>query len=208
MTLTVEQLEELEKALLEAEWCLDSAARVPFEDPDYQAEVEELGDRIGFGALMASASVGWRKRAIVEGGEFVCSPCRSTAASALNQVREALALLSTARQAGEVGEGWAVAAWRDAEQARIDAIVAYNARLADERERGEIAPHIRREYETMEAARRAESTARDIMFLALTAMISASPSLSSVKGEENGGSSSVKAAAAPSGANETPEDQG
>ena len=70
-------------------------------DPDHWQEIKALGDRIGYGALMSSASRSWREairpRAL-EGGEFVAGPCHATVVSTLKQLRAALA------QAQEGGE--------------------------------------------------------------------------------------------------------
>ena len=63
-------------------------------DPDHWQEIKALGDRIGYGALMSSASRSWREairpRAL-EGGEFVAGPCHATVVSTLKQLRAALA---------------------------------------------------------------------------------------------------------------------
>lgn len=59
------------------------SAAIPIADPSCLAEVSALGNRIGFGNLMATASVAWRnylqKEGWPVGGEFACSPCRRTA---------------------------------------------------------------------------------------------------------------------------------
>lgn len=48
----------------------------------------------------------------------------------------------------------AAEAWRAAEQARINAVHAYNAKLNSDRERGEFPPRVAPEYRAMEDARR------------------------------------------------------
>jgi len=64
------------------------------EDPDYGAEVAALGDRIGYGAMMSSASASWRKfleaKGMPLGSEFVAGPCQVTVTRALQMAREAL----------------------------------------------------------------------------------------------------------------------
>jgi len=68
-------------------------------DPDYGDEVAALGDRIGYGALMASASASWRQRleddGVPAGGEFVAGPCQVTVTRALRIARSALSNTST-----------------------------------------------------------------------------------------------------------------
>lgn len=68
---------------------------VPFIDPVHGAVVEALGRRIGFGALMSSASASWAKvaeeRGHPAGGEFVAGPCRAVLQSDLRKARAALA---------------------------------------------------------------------------------------------------------------------
>lgn len=70
-------------------------------DPDYGAEVEALGERIGFGALMSSASASWRKFLAREGmplgSEFVAGPCHATVLLALKKVRAALSVMAAER---------------------------------------------------------------------------------------------------------------
>jgi hypothetical protein len=80
--------------------CVDTLAlveRPAFKDPLYGAEVEALGNRIGFGALMASASASWRealtKRGDFVGAEYVAGPCHATVVAALTKAR---AMLSAA----------------------------------------------------------------------------------------------------------------
>jgi len=93
----------LEKALAEAREALEDAEdtlrlveRPAFRDPRHGDEVEALGLRIGFGALMASASASWRERLAADGdpvgGEFVAGPCHNTVVSTLAKIRRAAAL--------------------------------------------------------------------------------------------------------------------
>lgn len=66
---------------------------LPFKDPQYHEMVTQLGDRIGYGALMSAASVAWRERLKehdLEGGEFCAGPCVSTVKSRLVHARAAL----------------------------------------------------------------------------------------------------------------------
>lgn len=89
---------ELQRKLDEAVFLLDDAQDI-FDDaahpsrvtPDQEVnnEVRELGRRIGFGALMSCASAQWREMLAADGiagGEFVCSPCRSTASNAADRI--------------------------------------------------------------------------------------------------------------------------
>lgn len=77
--------------------CVDTLAlveRPAFVDPVYGDEVKRLGDRIGYGALMSSASASWREaarsRGTPEGGEFVAGPCFATVVSTLRRARAAI----------------------------------------------------------------------------------------------------------------------
>ena len=66
-------------------------------DPLYGEELQRLGDRIGYGALMSSASASWRARLAVdgiEGGEFVSGPCHGTVVHVLGLIRSALAAIA------------------------------------------------------------------------------------------------------------------
>ena len=70
----------LEAALREFMDITEPSARIPAEDPDYGAEVKALGDRIGYGAMMASAQASWRavlKRDGLQGGEHTHGACYS-----------------------------------------------------------------------------------------------------------------------------------
>lgn len=66
-------------------------ARPAFEDTQHGAEVAALGERIGFGALMSSASATWGKRLDIPGGEFLAGPCRATAVREIRALAAALA---------------------------------------------------------------------------------------------------------------------
>lgn len=77
--------------------CIDTLATVEREasvDPQYGDEVERLGRRIGFGALMSSAQASWRKYLAEAnghaGGEFVAGPCFATVIGTLRRARSAL----------------------------------------------------------------------------------------------------------------------
>ena len=54
-------------------------AGTPRPDPLYARDVERLGSRIGYGAMMQSASASWSDT--VRGGEFCVGPCRAVAIS-------------------------------------------------------------------------------------------------------------------------------
>ena len=54
-------------------------AGTPRPDPLYALDVKRLGSRIGYGAMMQSASASWSEA--VRGGEFCVGPCRVVAIS-------------------------------------------------------------------------------------------------------------------------------
>jgi hypothetical protein len=69
--------------------------------------VRALGDRIGYGALMSSASASWREKLAKEGiagGEFVSGPCHGTVVHTLSIIRDALALAANAAPAQTQGQ--------------------------------------------------------------------------------------------------------
>lgn len=88
------EIERLRAALLGAKETMELAERIPFIDPQYGQEVEALGRRIGFGALMTSASASWAKvnaeKALPAGGHFVAAPCHASVLSSLAKIRKAL----------------------------------------------------------------------------------------------------------------------
>lgn len=88
------RIAELEAALREVEEVLRMQETPAFPDPLYHDEVKRLGSRIGFGALMSTASAGWREAVAAQGhptgGEFVAGPCFSTLVSTLALVRATL----------------------------------------------------------------------------------------------------------------------
>lgn len=82
-------------ALLEAEETLALAVSPNFPDLHHIDEIRALGERIGYGNLMATASAIWgekMKASGIGGTEFVAGPCRSTVEKALTLVRDALSL--------------------------------------------------------------------------------------------------------------------
>lgn len=88
------RVDELTAALQECVDVFGLAEQPAFVDPDYGDEVAALGNRIGYGALMSSASASWRERLKEEdcptGGEFVAGPCFATVARTLKIARDAL----------------------------------------------------------------------------------------------------------------------
>jgi hypothetical protein len=70
-------------------------------DPHYGEIVQRLGEQIGYGALMSSASASWRQSLAAKGypvgGEFVAGPCYATVVDALKKARAAL----TSTECGE-----------------------------------------------------------------------------------------------------------
>lgn len=84
---------QLEAALLEFLEITEPAARLLPEDPDYGADVRRLGDRIGYGAMMASAQAAWRSVLAqdgLEGGEHTHGPCYAVLMRARERARKAL----------------------------------------------------------------------------------------------------------------------
>lgn len=94
LTTAEARIQELEAALRELEDTLTPAEQVPPKDPAYGDEVRALGLRIGFGALMASASHEWRQwladNGYPLGSEFVAGPCRAVLESDLRAARHTL----------------------------------------------------------------------------------------------------------------------
>lgn len=96
-----DQYTAVRNALLECEEILDLQVRHCHVDPQYGAEVEELGERIGYGALMTSASASWEKRLLaihgISGGAHGVAVGRMASRQALRMVEEALKVLSSLR---------------------------------------------------------------------------------------------------------------
>lgn len=90
-------VEALVKAAEEAEEVLRLVEHPAFPDPKHHHEVKALGQRIGFGALMSTASAGWREvlqeKGYPVGGEFVSGPCHASVVNALAKLRAALAAI-------------------------------------------------------------------------------------------------------------------
>lgn len=89
--LTLER-DSLLAALKEAESVFALVERPAFVDPQHSETIRQLGERIGYGALMASASASWREKLSSHrpGGEFVAGPCHSTVIATLKTIRAAL----------------------------------------------------------------------------------------------------------------------
>lgn len=82
----------IQLALMEAEEALALAASPNIPDPRHIDEIRALGERIGYGNMMATASAIWGQKmqdAGIGGSEFVAGPCRSTVDKALSLVRAA-----------------------------------------------------------------------------------------------------------------------
>lgn len=86
--------DDAREALVDAEEVLSLVEHPAHPDPWYHAEVKALGQRIGFGALMTTASAGWREIAAANGdptsGVFVAGPCIGTVQGTLRRIRSAL----------------------------------------------------------------------------------------------------------------------
>lgn len=85
--------QKLEEALKEFMEITEPASRLRLPDPDYGSEVKALGDRIGYGAMMASAQALWRQSLSAfghEGGEHTHGPAYAVLMSARAMAEEAL----------------------------------------------------------------------------------------------------------------------
>ncbi len=85
--------QKLEAAVREFLDITAPSARIKLEDTDYGADVRALGDRIGYGAMMASAQAAWRavlQRNGHEGGEHTHGPAYSVLMSARANAEDAL----------------------------------------------------------------------------------------------------------------------
>ena len=100
LTTALAALGEAREALGDAEETLSLVEHVPLADPTHQGEVTELGDRIGYGALMATAQFAWREKLKASdsggnaGSEFVAGPCFVTVTNTLRKARATLAKLN------------------------------------------------------------------------------------------------------------------
>lgn len=87
-------VEALRTALEEAEELLALVEMPSFPDPRHHDRVKSLGREIGFGALMSTASAGWREvseaKGYPSGGEFVAGPCLGSVQRTLRIIRAAL----------------------------------------------------------------------------------------------------------------------
>lgn len=87
----------IEDAAREAEAVLARCTTRDFSAPE-DTQVRDLGERIGFGALMDAASKGWRDVLVARYGEsaagsqFTCGPCEVTVKKTLTMLRSALGL--------------------------------------------------------------------------------------------------------------------
>jgi hypothetical protein len=85
--------QKLEAALREFLEITEPASRLSLPDPAYGNEVKALGDRIGYGAMMASAQASWRALLAkdgLEGGEHTHGPCYAVLMRARKKAEEAL----------------------------------------------------------------------------------------------------------------------
>lgn len=95
--LALPEVAALVEALMDAESVLALSEKPAFADPQHHADVTLLGRRIGFGALMSSASASWRNDLLQTGypagGEYVAGPCHATVVKCLGKARAAIAAL-------------------------------------------------------------------------------------------------------------------
>lgn len=94
-----DQLTTLRNALQECKDILALQANPCRIDPLYGDAVEELGERIGYGALMTSASASWEKRLLekhgLASGAHGVAVGRTSSRKALLMVEEALKVLGS-----------------------------------------------------------------------------------------------------------------
>lgn len=87
--------QKLEAALREFLEITEPASRLRLPDPDYGDEVKALGDRIGYGAMMASAQASWRQANAAfghEGAEHTHGPAYAVLMSARKMAEDALSI--------------------------------------------------------------------------------------------------------------------
>ena len=90
----LDRIAELEGALGECVEVLALKENPDAPDPQHHERVKALGQEIGFGALMSTASCGWRECAKdqgIAGSEFVAGPCYVTVVETLSLARAVLA---------------------------------------------------------------------------------------------------------------------
>lgn len=83
-------LATMREALEELVDTLTPASYPAMKDPAHHDEIKRLGDRIGYGALMAGASAAWREATPHKGSEFVAGPCYSVLKADYDRARRAL----------------------------------------------------------------------------------------------------------------------
>lgn len=85
------QARAMREALEELVDTLTPASYPAMKDPAHHDEIKRLGDRIGYGALMAGASAAWREATPHKGSEFVAGPCYSVLKADYDRAVAALA---------------------------------------------------------------------------------------------------------------------
>lgn len=85
------RIAQLEKELRDARDDFELAAMFPIADSVIANEVRTLGDRHGFGNVMATASALWRENlGNLAGAEFVAGPCRVTVVKRIEKISAVL----------------------------------------------------------------------------------------------------------------------
>lgn len=84
-------LATMREALEELVDTLTPASYPAMKDPAHHDDIKRLGDRIGYGALMAGASAAWREVTPHKGSEFVAGPCYSVLKADYDRAVAALA---------------------------------------------------------------------------------------------------------------------
>ena len=88
LDMAVAALEDVQSLLADA-----AIPAIVDRDQEVNMAVKQLGDRIGYGALMTTASAIWGVKLAAQGlagAEFVCSTCRKTAGNARDKIKSTL----------------------------------------------------------------------------------------------------------------------
>ena len=88
-----EQIERLLNAVADLLDALEPCSGPARIDPQHGQAIRELGDRIGYGALMSGASAEWReylgRRGLPSGAEYVAGPCYLVLKAAFDRTTKA-----------------------------------------------------------------------------------------------------------------------
>ena len=93
LALATQREASMREVLTEARVVFELVEHPRAKDPDHSGRIEQLGEAIGFGALMAGASAVWSEKAAargIAGSEFVAGPCQATVGKVLGMIRDVL----------------------------------------------------------------------------------------------------------------------